>query len=291
MPTRTIRRNDPADQYPERVDPSSPEYVARAIRMTAILATKASPTATAEELRDVLEALGLIERLKPSVSVVKTFPGPVTPKPAADGSTGDSAPVPAPRKSRGPRDTSLCGKRRHAMTGDNVRIREDGRRRCRACATDWAGGKRTLKIERPRSEPVDPGPRMCGSGTHPLPDGGECKQCKNDRAKRYRAKASAAGAAGKTAAKKSAAEEAAANRRAAAIKHARDILAAASNVEVPPLVENGVPVPRCEKLLHYKVGENLGARQAGTNKVGRCLACDRVSRAKIRLRELAGEVW
>ena len=263
----TVRRNDPADQYPERVDPSSPEYVARAIRMTAILATKASPSGTAAELRDVLEALGLIERLKRSVSltVVSASQGDQTA--TAEPATGDSAPAPTPRKQRGPRDTSLCGKRRHAMTGDNVRIREDGRRRCRACATDWAGGKRTSKIERPKPAPVDPGPRMCGSGTHLLPNGGECKTCKNDRAKRYRAKVSASG---KTAAKKSAVVEAAANRRAAAIKHAQDIIAAASNVEVPPKVgENGSPVPRCEKLLHYKVGDNLGARQAGTNKVGR----------------------
>ena len=262
--SRTIRRNDPADQYPERVLPSSDDYRVRALRMLAILAVKADPPGSAADVRDAAEALGLIEPLKPSLSVVKPGPGPVTPKPAAGVSTSNSAPVPTPRKRRAPRDTSLCGKRRHAMTGDNVRIRSDGRRRCRACATDWAGGKRTPHVPRPVVV-EEPEERMCGNRLHPLPVGsGECKPCKNSRARKKRSDNT--------------------SRREAAIARAREILAGFPFDEVAPVDEFGAPVRRCKKRIHHRPDTSVGSQM-------QCVPCHQIAQAKATLRRLAGETW
>lgn len=254
---RTIRRNDPADQYPERTDPSSPEFVVLACRTAARLAV--AQGASAGDLREVLEALGLVEPVSRS-NKVDTAALTGSRETESDTPTTKPAPKAAPRKTRAARDTSLCGKGRHRMTGDNVRIRADGRRRCRACTREWGNGERHEAEPAPPPIPAAPGKRMCGAGEHPLPYGGECLPCKNRRSQE--------------------------SRRRNAIARARAVIAEIPMVEASPVDACGAPILRCAKRLHHNVGVNRGKRKSG---VGPCLPCRKITRARQILFELTGE--
>jgi hypothetical protein len=238
----------------------------RALVNTAGIAVRLR--ASLGDTREVFEALGLVEpreALSAKLSVVKPAPSPGAPNESDGGSAANSGPAPTPRKQRGPRDTSLCGKRRHAMTGDNVRIREDGRRRCRACGQDWAGGKRTTAVPLP-AVVEEPKERMCGNNLHPLPKGsGECQPCRNLRAKKKRATNNN-------------------TRSDEAIARARKILEGFPFDEVAPVDEFGAPVRRCKKRIHHRSDGNRGQEF-------QCVRCHEIARAKSTLRRLAGETW
>lgn len=106
--------------------------------------------ASLDELRDVLEALGLIGPQGSQIApVVAEVPAPTgTRKPESDvraftaaGRTGTANP-------RRTKDLTLCGKQLHKMWGSNVRHTSDGGRRCKACARVTQQAKRAHETAR-----------------------------------------------------------------------------------------------------------------------------------------------
>jgi hypothetical protein len=186
---RTIRRNDPADQYPERTDPSSPEFVVLACRTAARLAV--AQGASAGDLREVLEALGLIEPLKPSVSL-KVVPARQGDQTATDGpptvTSGPGGQFRAPRRL----DPTLCPKQLHPWTPENIVPGSSPSRggSCRLCGNET---RRVRRAANRTTKPAQPAvvitskERRCASGEHVLPNGGRCGECKNRRARADRA--------------------------------------------------------------------------------------------------------
>jgi hypothetical protein len=104
----------------------------------------------AGELREVLEALGLIgpqrSQIVPVVTETPTLPGTRKPESnvrafTAEGRTGTAN----PRRTKNP---ALCGKQLHKMSGSNVRHTSDGGRRCKACARVTQQAKRAHETAR-----------------------------------------------------------------------------------------------------------------------------------------------
>jgi len=206
---RTVRRNNPADQYPEMIKPSSPDYVVLARRTAARLAVVHG--ASAEDLREVLESLGLVEPLsvsKPSGRHRGQMGGSNAPTARTGGPTGGSRARSTDEKGRWtPKEREnpeLCSKQLHPWTPDNQIHRPDRGVSCRACANLSRQARRVKARERANAEkPVSPkptkpakpvkpktarGPRMCGAGLHEIPpEHTECRPCTNTRAVKTRA--------------------------------------------------------------------------------------------------------
>lgn len=121
---------------------------ASAMLTVAGLALRAE--ASPDELRDVLEALGLIgpqgSQIVPVVVEGSTPPG--TRKPESDAAAFDSASRRGTANPRRTKDLTLCTKQLHKMLGSNVRHTSDGGRRCKACARVTQQAKRAHETAR-----------------------------------------------------------------------------------------------------------------------------------------------
>lgn len=270
---RTVRRNDPADQYPEMIKPSSDDYVALARRTAARLAVVHG--ASADDLREVLEALGLIEPLsvsKPSARHRGQLGGSNPATALSGGKQAGSRARSTDDKGRWTpterENPELCPKQLHPWTPENRITRPDRGDACKLCSNDTRRARRaTLRSEKP-AEPV----RMCWLGKHPVQFGAlECEPCREDRRQKQRQGHPLM-------------ERTAEKRRAASIEYALKVLSEMPTVEVSPVDSDGKPLPRCKSRLHYKTGRNVGSR-SGNSRAGRCLACDRLSKARSKLKK------
>lgn len=260
---RTVRRNDPADQYPEMIKPSSPDFVVLARRTAARLAVVHG--ASADDLREVLEALGLIEPQtvsKPSARHRGQLGGssaPAAPTAVSGGPTAGSRARSTDDKGRWTPKTrenpELCPKQLHPWIPDNQICRNDrGGVSCRLCYNATTRARKAKK--RPgRDEPaavetpkLEPGQRLCGKRKHVLPPGGnECVPCRYHRVN--------------------------ASRRKKTLAKAKELIAAEPTVEAAEFDTDGTPLLRCKRKWHHKPDG------------GPCLPCKQISRAKQTVRE------
>jgi hypothetical protein len=70
-------------------------------------------------------------------------------------------------------------------------------------------------------------------------------------------------------------------RTADAIARARALLAAEPTVEAAPVSRSGVPIPRCARRIHHKIGDNVHVHANGRRT---CVACEQLRNARDLLR-------
>jgi hypothetical protein len=165
----------------------------RALVNTASIARRLG--ASPGELREVLEALGLIE----PPGAVRESPATPTqghPEPTVGPSTGRTDPKSAPSMgtstavSRRIRrsNPNLCAQQLHPWIRENIRERPGRADQCKLCQNEARRARRQRVRAANRPHEVA-GQRMCGTGEHLLPWGsGECKPCRKRRDKQAREK-------------------------------------------------------------------------------------------------------